>query len=185
MRKIFFAGIMLFSILAMTVETVFAGAVVSLVEVRNDDGGVTFVFKVNSDFSRSDLNGGRVHVNGGGDFPLYCNQQDEETVVCHTSDRVSGAGVVVDFGGSRFWSLVPEQRTYLMSYCYMVYDWAVEETSWENIGGVCQKRSADVGDSIYFYNPAYGDYYYYSFLPQGQDYLSWPNPGVGYYYIAN
>lgn len=118
MKKIQFSLIILLALLVMTTGTAFAGSALSLIEVRNDKSGATFIFRVTGEFSRSELNSGFVQVSGGDNYPLSCAQQDATTVVCHTTKK-AGGNVVVSFGGSSFWTDVPVAPQQI---CYAVYD---------------------------------------------------------------
>lgn len=187
--KRFIATIMiLVALLALTPGVAFAGSALELVEVRNDDGGPTFVFHVTGEFSRSDLENGFVRVEGGDTYPLYCQQVDETTVLCHTTLKVSGMNVVIGFGGSVFWHKVPDHRSSSESvYCYNVYDEPIEgqPDAWIFQGQNCQESQASQGDSIYFYSPYWDSSYTYYFEESGLEwYFGDPstNPGTGYYY---
>ncbi|RJP49596.1 MAG: hypothetical protein C4557_11075 [Anaerolineaceae bacterium] len=190
MRKMIYASLFALSLLIFTVNSVFAapqkGTVIGLVEVRNDSqGGVIFVFKVSGRFPKSDLNNGSVSIQGGdGVYGLHCNQVDEETVQCSTSRKTGGQNVVVVFGGSVFFTKVPERSEGRGGFCYPVYDWDLGEppTFWQHQGNHCQEGAAKEGDQIYFYSPYWQSSYYYIFHPNGFDYSGWENPGQGYYY---
>ncbi len=111
MKRFFFSSLVMVALLALTTGTVFAGTALSLIEVRNDDGVPTFVFRVNGTFTNGELhNQGYVLVSGEGQYDLHCALQDETTVVCHTSKKAAGHRVMVHFGGSDFWTVVPEER---------------------------------------------------------------------------
>jgi hypothetical protein len=184
MKRFFVSVLVLAAMLAVTTGTAFAGSALELIEVRNGEGGVTFIFRVTGEFSQDELNSGFVQVEGGDDFPLYCAQRDATTVVCHTTKKTGGSNVVVGFGGARFWTDVPEPAT----YCYTVYDYNVDDpgfTYWQSGGVYCQNHPAEYQDSIYFYNPNYNYSYPYWFYPDGvdpADWYNWSNPGEGYYY---
>lgn len=182
MKKIFSTFFVLVALLAMTTGAAFAGSALELVEVRNDEGVPTFVFRVTGEFSKEELESGFVKV-GGENFPLYCAQQDEDTVVCHTSKAAAGNDVVVGFGGASFWDRVPEQGP-AQQFCYPVYDWENAgfdfPTGWALQGTNCQDTEAQFGDFINFYAPDYSSYYDYEYLPG--DFCGWANPGEAYYY---
>ena len=111
MKRFFFTSLVMFALLALTASTVFAGTALSLIQVRNDEGVPTFVFRVNGSFTDGELhNQGYVLVSGEGEYDLHCAVQDETTVVCHTSKKAAGHRVMVHFGGSDFWTVVPEER---------------------------------------------------------------------------
>lgn len=119
MKKIFFTALVLTALLSMTVGTAFAGSALELLKVQNNRGGPTFTFRVNGEFSADELASGFVQVQGGDDFPLYCAQTAEDTVVCHASRKTGAHDVVVGFGGARFWTNVPE--AVIREVCYPVY----------------------------------------------------------------
>ena len=184
MKRVFSTVLVLLTLLALTTGTVFAGSALELVDVRNNEGGPTFIFRVTGEFSQSELDGGFVSVEGGEDFPLYCVQQDADTVVCHTSKKVSGRDVVVGFGGARFWVNVPDVKT----YCYSVWDWWVfTNFEWTNFGPHCQDTPAAQYDIAYYDIPEYGLYnlwvQFYSYDVSdncGPDGVPWDGPA--YYY---
>lgn len=188
MKKIFSTIVILIALLTMTTGAAFAGSVLELVGVRNGGGGPTFVFRVTGEFSRSELESGFVTVDGE-TFPLYCVQQDADTVVCHTSKVVSGHEVVVGFGGARFWDKVPEQSSGKSgNYCYSAWDfWDFTNNQWTDFGPICQDEPAQYGDVSYYDYPAegiYGSYVeFYDFDVSdncGPD--SVPYYGPAYYY---
>jgi hypothetical protein len=155
MKRFFVSVLVLAAMLAVTTGTAFAGSALELVEVRNSDGGVTFIFRVTGEFSQDELNSGFVQVEGGGDFPLYCAQRDATTVVCHTTKKTGGSNVVVGFGGARFWTDVPEASH--TPYCYKVWDWFPETNfAWVDVGPHCQDEEAQRYDWVEFYVPQYG-----------------------------
>jgi hypothetical protein len=111
MKRIFFSSVVMVALLALTVSTVFAGNALSLIQVRNDEGVPTFVFRVNGSFTNAELNSqGYVLVSGDEEYGLHCAVQDETTVVCHTSKKAAGQRVMVHFGGSDFWTVVPVEK---------------------------------------------------------------------------
>ncbi len=187
MKKILSTFFVLIALLAMTTGAAFAGSALELVEVRNDEGVPTFVFRVTGEFSQEELQNGFVKV-GGEDFPLFCAQQNADTVVCHTSKAASGHEVVVGFGGASFWDRVPEQGP-APQYCYNVYDWSYPEpsSSWVDYGDVCGESPVQNGAVIQWYNSVFGQTYDYIFGPNSSvgtpDGPGWNNPGPGYYYI--
>lgn len=147
--------------------------------------GVVFTFQVSGKFSRSDLNGS-LHVNGGGNYGLDCVRADTETVKCTAVKAVAGHYVVVTWGGSTFWTYVPEIPSPQPQYCYSVYDWDLEDpaTEWVNYGTYCQDTPAEYGDFIIWYNPGWGDEFPYEYLPESpdQDWCPFTQSGNGYYY---
>lgn len=184
MKKFVLSVFLLLALLASTTGTVFAGSALELIEVRNDDGGPTFVFRVTGEFSREELESGFVQVDGGEAFPLYCAQVDAETVVCHTSKKVSGQNVVVGFGGIRAWDKVPDYSK--PQYCYNIYNWNVDNfddpTGWASYGVNCQDEPANEYDYLYFEpeNPWFSTDYW--FFPGTGGACGWADPGEGYYY---
>lgn len=170
MKKIQFRFMVLLSVLAVLVSIAavpMAGSAISLIEVRNDPlGGVIFVFSVNGKLSKSELKG-FVQVQGGdANYSLGCNQVDESTVQCTTSKKAGGNNVVVTFGGSTFWTYVPEAAT---PYCYNVYDYPPGPFSPDIYAFTtqCQRVPASYGDMLIdFYNPDWGGYFDYEFLPE-------------------
>ena len=188
MKRIFVSALILVALLAVTTGTAFAGSALELVQVRNDEGGVRFIFRVTGEFSQDELNSGFVQVEGGDDFPLYCAQKDATTVVCQTSKKAGAHSVVVGFGGARFWTDVPEASG-PVQYCYPVYDYSLPEPStfWQAQGEYCQDNAPKEGDGIRFFSPYWNSSYNYYFLPDG--YIDsgptpWTNPGEGYYYLS-
>lgn len=186
MKKLFFSSFIVLALLAITTGTVFAGAALELVQVRSDGGLPTFVFRVTGEFSQSELESGFVQVEGGDDYPLYCAQTDATTVVCHTSKAVSGHDVVIGFGGAKFWEFVPEFASRAVpQYCYNVFDYDTDtETYWVDYGDYCQDHPASIGEEIYWYNPGWDGYYYYSYgLDDSNSHRpQWKDLGPGYYY---
>lgn len=174
MKKVQFVLVLL-SLLAMLTSIAaapLAASAIALLEVRNDPGGnVIFVFSVNGQFSKSQLKG-FVQVQGNdANYPMGCNQVDENTVQCTTSKKTGGQNVVVTFGGATFWAHVPEAA---LQYCYNVWDWplsfgfAVSELQffpYEIQTVHCQDTPANYGDVVSIYNPVWEEYYDYEFLP--------------------
>lgn len=185
MKRLLFSTVILLTLLVLPTGTVFAGSAIELIEVRNDYGGVTFIFRVTGEFSKDELASGFVQVEGGDDYPLYCSQQDAETVVCHTSKKAGANSVVVGFGGARFWTDVPEAITEI---CYSVWDWDLPSPSdyWQYQGDHCQPQRANDGDAILFYSPYWENTYTYYFYNEGSTNGDgneiWDSAGQGYYY---
>jgi hypothetical protein len=123
--------------------------------------GPVFTFEVSGKFGRSALKG-TVHVQGGGNFPLYCTQVDDTTVKCHTSQKVGAVNVSVTFGGSTFWTYVPGAP----EFCYNIYDYDLDFV-WRSYGIHCQNVPAEYDDTIPFYNPDWDLEYDVWFLPEG------------------
>lgn len=152
MKRAFSSVLVLLVLLALTTTTVFAGSALQLVKVQNNGAGPTFTFQVTGEFSEAELNGGFVQVEGGDAYPLYCVQQDATTVVCHTSKKVGGQNVVVGFGGSRFWTEMPEQ--YNRTYCYSAWDyWDFTGYQWTDFGPICQDEPAHEGQEAFYDYP--------------------------------
>ncbi len=192
MKKLFFTALVLTALLTVTVGTAFAGSALELIQVRNDEGVPTFVFQVTGEFSQEELQNGFVSVQGGEDFPLFCAQQDADTVVCHTSKPVAGHDIVVGFGGARFWTNVPEYVAPPTcddgwGYWYAAYDWPGPfsppgTTEWSYFADVCLDDLAYEGQRIVAYNPEYASAWPYDFWGAGVDAYGWANPGEGFYY---
>ena len=183
MKRVFASVLVLLTLLVITTGTVFAGSALELVDVRNDDGGPTFIFRVTGEFSEGELNGGFVSVEGGGDFPLYCEQIDADTVVCHTSKKVGAHDVVVGFGGARFWVYMPDKAA--TEYCEPIYDLEQGVPGWGQFGLVCMDRPAVLGDTYITYNPFVmaPDWTYFFLLIAPGGYGN--DPGQGYYPITD
>jgi hypothetical protein len=184
MKKHLFTILAVLSMLAIQVGTAAAvSATITLVSVEHGYQGPVFTFSVDGRFSKAELKG-TLHVENGADYGLHCKQVDETTVKCTTSDKVSGVNVVVTWGGSTFWTSVPEAPP---AYCYEVYDWNLPEpfVQWVNYGAYCQNSPANYGDIIWWYNPGWEATYPYMFLPESPDAewcASYPHPGDAYYF---
>ncbi|MBN8583198.1 MAG: hypothetical protein J0L96_21215 [Anaerolineae bacterium] len=183
MKRVCFTLLTLVALLAMTTGTAFAGSAMELVEVRNDDGGPTFVFRVIGEFTRAELDAGFVSVDGGEDFPLYCAQTDEDTVVCHASRKIGSSSVVVGFGGARFWVDVPGRKL----HCYGIWDWwPATNFEWTNMGSHCQEGDAQLGDQVYYNAPEYGVFdasvIFFDYDVSGNCVPPVPYDGPAYYY---
>lgn len=152
MKKIFSTFFVLIALLAMTTGAAIAGSALELVSVSNNGAGPTFVFRVTGELSQEELQSGFVSVEGGEDLPLYCAQQDETTVVCHTSKKAGASAVVVGFGGARFWVDVPDETTERApQFCYPVWSWdASTGFNWTEYGPLCQDAPAVLFDGAYF-----------------------------------
>lgn len=179
-----------FVLLLIPNYTVFASStIVSLIEVRNDNGGgIIFVFQVNGKISKSNLNNGFVHVEGGDNYGLHCNQIDDTRVQCSTSKKASGKNVVIGFAGSKFWTYVPEAKPVEVFYqCYSVYDWDDNffPTTWVHYGEHCQDFPPQDKDAINWINPSLFPPYVYLFSSAFQpDWCpSLGGFGPGYYYF--
>jgi hypothetical protein len=206
MKRIIFAGFILLFLLILVTGNAFAAQqppakALMLLEIRtNANGGILFVFRVEGWFTKAELNSGVVKVQGGYIYNLYCNQVDEETVICSSANKqVSGQEVVITFGGARFWARVPVAQKLI---CYAVYDWEYTDedwggdfenpdapTAWQYQGRHCQVETATAGEDIDFYSPYWQDFYLYYFFPNGisgfpsELMIPWGNPGQGYYYL--
>jgi hypothetical protein len=184
MKRIFSTILIVLALLALSTGTVFAGSAMELLEVRNDGAGPTFIFRVIGEFSRSELESGFVHVNGGDDLPLYCAQTDATTVVCHTPKKAGGKDVVVGFGNARFWVFVPETRR---NYCYSVWDWwDFTNYQWTNFGPICQEEPANAYDASTYDIPEQGIYdapvIFYDYNVSGNCTPPVPYDGPAYYH---
>lgn len=150
MKKLFVTALVLTALLSMTVGTAFAGSALELYKVQNNSGGVTFTFRVNGEFSASELASGFVQVQGGDDYPLYCAQTAPNEVVCHASKKAGGHDVVVGFGGARFWTEVPGPSGG-RSFCYSAWDWwSFTDFQWTDFGPICQDEPANFLDTGYY-----------------------------------
>lgn len=189
MKKIMFVVLAIIAMIASIAAAPMQAASVTLIGVSNGGGGPMFTFRVNGPVN---LNNGVVHSIVGkydGDFPLFCKQEDETTVICHTSKKVSGDSVTVEFGGSRFWVGIPEtQNPVEPSYCYGYYELTPDfqnlgggplaSWSWSEVTNICQDAPAADGD-IEHYN---GDPY--EFNKDGINDSHNHNPGPAYYMAA-
>jgi hypothetical protein len=193
MRKFLFMCVILLSLLTLVTSTVFAApltdVVITLVGVRNDAGGnVIFIFNVSGEFSKPRLNG-TVNVQGeDANYGLYCSLVSDDTLQCTTSRKTGGRNVVVYLEGFVFWTFVPESSAPAATqYCYNVYDtYSDEQTEsgyWASFTIHCQDAPADFGDVIEEYNPDYGDYYEYEFLPSSPGCFD-PVVENAYYYMC-
>lgn len=185
MKKFFATIFVLLTLLALTTGTAFAGSVIGM-SVTNGGGGPTFIFTVTGDFSPSELKGGFVQA-GGETFPLHCSQQDATTIICHASKKVAG-DIVVGFGGTRFWTDMPEPQLGnggAKQYCYTLFDLTLLAPGWQPFGEYCMDRQAVDGDTYVTYNPYVQQldwtYYYELIAPYPEIYGN--NPGEGYYPI--
>ena len=178
MKKQLFAVMLVLSMLAMFAGTAAAAGTATLVSVSHGENGPVFTFSVNGRFSKSELKG-TLHVEGGRDFDLHCTQLDDTTVKCTTSAKVSGVNVSFSWGGSTFWTNVPEAPV----FCYGIYDWNFPDmTAWQQYGTHCQENRATYGDIISWDNPDWGDSPYV-FLPESPV-CPFYQPGDGYYFPA-
>lgn len=142
-----------------------AGRSVRLVGVQFvPQKGPVFTFEVSGNFSRSALKG-TVHVQGGGNYPLYCTKVDDTTVKCNTSQKVGAENVSVTFGGSTFWTYVPGAPA-PVEYCYFIYDMDTEYV-WKTYGGHCQDKPVKYHDMVTYYNADWGFEEEVYFLPEG------------------
>jgi hypothetical protein len=181
---------LLIMLVGQSAGTAAASGGVTLVGVSQTGHGAAFTFRVSGKFSKAELKGS-VHVENGWDYALHCTQVDEDTVKCKTSQKVSGANVSVTFGGSTFWTYVPEAPDPTTSssspsseYCYNVYDWSLDFWGWEDQGDYCQGTPAEYNDMITWYNPVWQDTYDYEFLPGSPDPVWCPfgQSGDAYYF---
>lgn len=187
MKKYLITILVLLSMLIVQVGTVvaapMASGTIALVSVQYVPGkGPVFTFSVTGKFSRAELKGS-LHAEGGADYGLHCTQVDKSTVKCSTSAKVSGVNAVLSWGGSTFWTFVPEAPA---QFCYSVYDWNTPSpfVEWVNYGTHCQETPAHYGDTITWYNPGWDDTFHYEFLPESpdSDVCSFNHPDEAYYY---
>ena len=177
MKKYLITILVLLAMLVIQVGSVVAAPLAdgtaTLVRVSHAENGPVFTFTVSGKFSKAELKGS-LHVEGGADYDLHCTQVDETTVKCTASDKVAGVNVSLSWGGSTFWTFVPEAKPQHDSeepteYCYSVYDWGLETPMWVNYGTYCQGAPAEYGDMITWYNPGWEGTYDYEYLPQSPD----------------
>lgn len=185
MKKVLFVVLAICAMIA-TVAAAPMPASVTLVGVSNGGGGPMFTFRVDGPVN---LYNGVIHSVEGeyqGDFPLSCKQEDETTVICHATKKLSGDWVTVEFGGSRFWVAIPDAPE-TISYCYNYYKPAPHLTKadvgpmaglvWTEVANICQDTPAANGDIKEY------DARDYKFYEDGlKDYQD-NNPGPAYYYI--
>lgn len=170
MKKIIWTILLVILFVTVNTGAAWAGSAIELISVTNNGGGPSFTFRVSGEFSPSQLKGSG-HINGGDDFEMDCVQKDETTVVCHAPAKAGGQGTSVTFGGSTFWTNVPEQRIASgggsTQYCYGV---------WAN------KLAVDVKITSYYsngnpesidYTPPWTNYGWQDYGPHCQD-----EPGV-------
>ena len=185
MKKLFLTTLFLLSFLVSLVGSAAAAPLssgsITLLSVEYVPGkGPVFTFSVSGHFSKSDLKG-FVHVENGEDYDLSCTQVDETTVKCGVSKKVAGTSVALTWGGSTFWTSVPNAP----EYCYNVYDWdfGTPPSEWVNYGTYCQETQAQYGDFIIWDNPSW-DIWPYEFLPESPDSCPFYHPGDAYYFPA-
>jgi hypothetical protein len=190
MKKHLIIILLVLSMLAMLTGTVaaapFAAGTVTLVSVVYVPGkGPVFTFEVNGKFTNADLKGS-LHVEGGEDFDLHCEQVDSTTVKCTASKKAAGMNVTLTWGGVTYWASVPDAPTPSSQFCYSIYDWEFTEelpTSWVEYGVYCQDTPAEYGDTIEWDNPVWG-LSLYEFLPEipDADWCSFYHLEDAYYY---
>lgn len=164
MRKVLFTGLVLLTLLALVTGTVsaapHAGGLITLVEVRNDNGGnVIFVFRASGEFAKPKLNG-TVQVQGAdANYGLHCSLVSDDTIQCTTSRKTAGTHVVVFLAGFIFWTYVPASSG-PTEYCYNVYDLFInsqeEEAYWLVSDVHCQDTPASEGDQLTMGESTYG-----------------------------
>ncbi len=190
MKKVLFVVLAVCAMMA-TVAAAPMPANVTLIGVTNSGGGPMFTFRVDGPVS---LNGIVHSVEGEykGDFPLSCKQENETTVICHATKKISGSWVTVEFGGTRSWVQIPEkpEPTATPSYCYGYYELIsgsnplplssgpMASWSWREVANICQDTPAADGDKE-TYN---GDPY--EFIQDGLNDSHNYNPGPAYYMHA-
>lgn len=185
MKKFMFVVMAIFAMFA-SIAAAPMGASVTLVGVTNGGGGPMFTFHVDGPVS---LNGVIHSVVGEyqGDFALHCKQENETTVTCHATKKLSGDSVTIEFGGSRFWVTIPESPNPVQpANCYGYYfpDFSpINPTlaganggfQWSEVANICQDTPAANGD-IEEYDSDYYEFYDEGWN-DGHDY----NPGPAYY----
>jgi len=157
--------------------------------------GVTFKFEVKGDFDNFT---GFATINGH-EYALTCNINDDGDLSCTAEQGLQqyvGEIASVTINGYTFSAPIRGSAP-VVAYCYPVFDQVntenggeeppvptvSESTPWEQAGTYCQAAPANVGDEIYWYNPAYSSSWYYYYSLDGQD--IWTNPpdmGPGYYW---
>jgi hypothetical protein len=190
MKKIIFVVLALIAMLASIAAAPMQNTSVILVGVSNGGGGPMFTFTVNGPVN---LNNGIVHSVEGpykGDFPLSCKQENETTVICHATGKISGSWVTVEFGGTRSWVQIPDtQEPAQPSYCYGYYELVSGSNplstgpmvgwSWGEVANICQDAPAADGDTATYGGDPY------EFIQDGLNDSHNYNPGPAYYMIAN
>lgn len=167
MKKQLIVIVIVFAMLAAFTGTAVAAPLASgsatLVSVVFVTGkGPVYTFEVSGKYSKADLDG-VLQVDGGASFDLHCTQVDSSTVKCTSSKKAAGQNVTLSWGGAVFSASVPVAPA---ESCYSIWDWefAFPPTTWVNFGTHCQPRPARDGDSIDWYNQAWGDTYTYVFM---------------------
>ena len=126
--------------------------------------GVTFKFKVHGNFEAFS---GFAVINGH-EYPLSCKSNENEMLSCTASQGLQtyiGEIATITLNGYQFIAII---RGSADSFCYPVFDlvnlegagsseltFFEEKTPWEQAGTYCQEILANVGDEIYWYNPAW------------------------------
>jgi hypothetical protein len=187
MKKILFVVLAICAMIA-TVAAAPMPASVTLIGVTNGGGGPMFTFRVDGPVS---LNGIVHSVEGQykGDFPLSCKQENETTVICHATKKISGSWVTVEFGGTRSWVQIPAQQEPIQpSYCYGYYELISGSNtlspepkaswSWSEVTNICQDTPATNGDK-----GTYGGHPF-EFIQNGLNDSHNYNPGPAYYMHA-
>jgi hypothetical protein len=194
MKKYLITVLTLLIVLAVQSAGIVAAAgSLTLVGVSQTEKGPVFTFRVSGKFSKSELKGS-VHVENGGDYKLHCTQVDDDTIKCNASEKVSGVNVSVSFGGSTFWTYVPEAPASTSSpssssssqYCYSIWDyWEFTDGEWADFGPHCQDTPAEHGDEILYTVPDPGGSFEAPvwFIEEDMpEYCDIPNYGPAYYY---
>jgi hypothetical protein len=191
MKRFIAVMVVVLSMLVMFVGTVSAAPMASgtaiLISVDYIPGkGPVFTFEASGNFSKSDLKG-FAHVEGGADFDLNCTQVDSHTVKCTVSKKTAGKRVSLSWGGSTFWTHVPEAPAPASTiYCNNIYDWepVASPTSWVAFDQYCSDEPSGYGDTlINWYNPSWGPSDYI-FLPGSPSCFAADIIGDGYYYLG-
>jgi hypothetical protein len=141
--------------------------------------GMVFKFRVEGKF---DSFKGSVTLKGK-NMPLNCKMTDDGKTLACTALLVKqyvGKTVCGQVNGFSFCGQVPKPN-----YCYSVFDWAFTPPPhfWVEAGRQCQDHEAYVGETIYWYNPAWSDWYWYVYSLDGSDSTHTPpNLGRGFYW---
>lgn len=157
MKKALYITLVLIALLISLVGTAAAAPSKSKNATLVDVGyssykGPVFTFDVTGKFKKAELNG-KLQVQGGGQYGLYCTQVDEDTVTCNTSKEVAGVNVTLLWGGFIFWTYVPNAPG-PSTFCYSVWDWwDFTGNQWTDFGPYCQGDPASAYDAISYTVP--------------------------------
>lgn len=147
--------------------------------------GFVFKFKVTGDFKAKDLTGFITY--SGNRYALHCANNSTGDLSCLADSGVGklvGKSVSGVLAGITFTAVIPA-RIYPRIYCYGIFDYSPDLSTWNVIGQHC-KAGAAIDPSINYYNPAWGETYTYYYYNNGSS-ATCQNPpapdwGPGYYY---